>query len=117
MEDKKYYVGSISYCFPYDFRRTIQSDFGGVRHEELLGVLKKYSQLSMSEQEADEFICDLIRKHPYMENSMELVICIMRSDGKSKEFYNIITIKNDHLPQFVGDMRRLRKNEQKRRVL
>ena len=95
MKRKKYYVGSISYCFPYDFRRTIQSDFGGVCHEELLGVLEKYSKVYMSEREADKFICDLILKHPYMEDSMELTICIMRSDGKETEFYHIITIKND----------------------
>ena len=81
---KQYYISEyIKYCYPYDDRkRTIE-----------FGVLENYMGKMYSREEIDEIICEMIKKHPYIDNSMYLEINIVQKDDLEC-FYHMLKFKN-----------------------
>ena len=84
---KKYYINKIiSYCYPYDYSR-ITRDYG---------VLQQYMGREYNQEEIDKIICELIIRHPYVENSMQLDINIMWENQNASGYYHILTFRNDN---------------------
>lgn len=84
---KKYYINkTISYCYPYDYSRITQD----------YGVLQEYMGKEYSQEEIDKIICELIIRHPYVDNSMQLDINIMWENETSIGYYHILTFHNDN---------------------
>lgn len=94
---KKYYIeDTISYCYPNDYSQITEENYG---------VLQQYMGKQYNREEMDKIICELIIKHPYIENSMELDINIMWEDGSVTGYYHILTFKNDNYrKQKKGDL-------------
>jgi hypothetical protein len=99
-----YSISSISYCFPFDTsRHVLNRVFKSVSCEpELYGVLAPYIEKKMTEQEADDFLCEVIRKHPYIKDAMWLEIMVEWYDGSAAGIYQVLTIRNPN----HGDNRR-----------
>lgn len=84
---KKYYIDKfITYCYPYDIKRVTKN----------YGVLSKYMGRYFDRNEMDKIICELIMKHPYIENSMMLEISIMQKDERTIKFYHSLNFINDN---------------------
>ena len=84
---KKYYINKIiSYCYPYDYSR-ITKDYG---------VLKQYIGKKYSREEIDKIICELITKHPYIENALSLDINIMWGTENVEGYYQMLSFENDN---------------------
>lgn len=84
---KKYFISkSISYCYPEDYSRTTKN----------YGVLKQYINKKYNREEIDKIICELITKHPYIENSMDLEINIMWETKNAVGYYQMLTFENDN---------------------
>lgn len=83
---KKYFIDDyITYCYPFETSK-ITKDYG---------VLSKYIGKYFNRDETDEIICELIMRHPYIENSMVLNFRIMWKDENTTGFYHILNIRND----------------------
>lgn len=93
---KQYYINkTISYCYPDDYTR-LTKDYG---------VLKQYMDKKYSREEIDKIICELITKHPYVENAFSLDINIMWETEKIEGYYHILTFENDNFEQQTkGDL-------------
>lgn len=91
-----YSLDMITYCFPYGTRKFAWYR-GRKRNSgkpELHGVITPYIDKKMTEQEADEFLCEIIRRHPFMKDAMWLEFHVMWHDGNARGFYHPLTIKN-----------------------
>ena len=73
-----YTISSISYCFPFDITHPVMSRHGGCTHgnPDLYGVLAPWIGKKMTEAEADDLLCQLIRKHPFMKDAMNLSVLV-----------------------------------------
>lgn len=87
---KKYYIDSyITHYYPYDITRHIS--------DSAFGVLNKYMYKVYTRDEIDAIICELITRHPYIDNSMRLGIRIMWMDEhNTRGYYHILDIPNDN---------------------
>ena len=84
---KKYFINdTISYCYPNDYSRLTRN----------YGVLEQYMGKKYNREEIDKIICELITKHPYIENSMDLDINIMWEIGNSIGYYHMLSFENDN---------------------
>lgn len=84
---KKYFIDDYTtYCYPYETRKSTKD----------YGVLSKYIGKYFNRDEADKIICELIMRHPYIENSMEVEIKIMWKEKNMTGFYHILDIRNDN---------------------
>ena len=92
----KYYieVNSITYCYPYEVdKRAVD-----------YGVLNKYIGKEFSRKEIDKIIAKMILKHPYIDNSMDLKLSVMRKTEKFKSYYHILNFRNyNYEKQVKGD--------------
>ncbi len=89
---KKYYIDEfIAYCYPYETNKATEN----------YGVLAKYMGKYFNRNEMDKIICELIMKHPYVENSMRLEIRIMYKDERAYMcgFYHILDFQNDNFKE------------------
>lgn len=93
---KKYFISkTISYCYPYEHSRTTKD----------YGILEQYMGIRYSREEMDKIICELITKHPYIENSMGLGIDIMWETENAEGYYHILSFDNDDFElQPKGDL-------------
>lgn len=100
---KKYFISkTISYCYPYDYSRATTN----------YGILEQYMGKRYSREEMDKIICELITKHPYIENSMDLGINIMWETECAEGFYHMLSFDNDNYEeQPQGDLTIKYKNE------
>lgn len=92
----KYYieVKSITYCYPYEVDKKV-TDYG---------VLNKYIGKEFSRKEIDKIIAKMIINHPYIDNSMNLKLSVMRKTEKFKSFYHILDFRNyNYENQVKGD--------------
>ena len=69
-------VNSITYQYPYGIDKKV-TDYG---------VLNKYIGKEFSRKEIDKIIAKMILKHPYIDNSMNLKLSIMRKTAKVDSF-------------------------------
>ena len=84
---KQYFINDfIYYCYPYETSK-ITKDYG---------VLSEYIGKYFNRDEADEIICELIMRHPYIEKSMNLQIKMMWKERNITGFYHILDIRNDN---------------------
>lgn len=84
---KKYFIDNyITYCYPHEVKHIVKN----------YGVLSKYMGKQFDRDEADKIICELITRHPYIDNSMALEFRIMREDKNIEEFYQTVNIRNDN---------------------
>ena len=84
---KKYFIDDyITYCYPYETRKSTKD----------YGMLSKYIGKYFNRDEADKIICELIMRHPYIENSMEVELRIMWEEKNITGFYHILNFKNDN---------------------
>ena len=90
---KEYYIIKyISYCYPFEISKNTKN----------YGVLNDYIGKYYTQEEIDEIICEMIKRHPYIENSMNIKIEIERNveryvNGKrriAREFYHILDFRN-----------------------
>lgn len=86
---RKYYIDSISYCFPYETDVYLKN-----HQDKLYGCLLPYMDKEMTEEEADKLICELVMKHPMIEGAMWLEIPVIWKENNLCGFYHIITIRN-----------------------
>lgn len=77
-------VNSITYQYPYGIDKKV-TDYG---------VLNKYIGKEFSRKEIDKIIAKMILKHPYIDNSMNLKLSIMRKTAKVDSFYHILNFRN-----------------------
>lgn len=91
-----YTLDMISYCFPFDTSKRILNRINQRLYgqPELYGVLAPYVDKQMTEQEADDFLCEVIRKHPFVKDAMCLDIYVMWHDGNMSGFYQTLNIRN-----------------------
>lgn len=73
-----YAISSITYCFPFDTTRSAMNRHGGhvYGNPDQYGVLAPWIGKQMTEAEADDLLCQLIRKHPFMKDAMYLRIMV-----------------------------------------
>lgn len=71
---------SIKYCYPFETNKTATN----------YGVLEKYIGKKFSREEMDRIIAEMIIRHPYIENSMQLHLAIMRN----RSYYHILEFHN-----------------------
>jgi hypothetical protein len=84
---KKYYIDEhIRYCYPYKAREIVKE----------YGVLKEYIGKEYSRDEIDKIICELIMRHPYIENSMHIDISIMWKENNTIGYYHTLSFQNDN---------------------
>ena len=84
---KKYYINNvISYCYPYDYSKRTKD----------YGVLQQYMGKKYNREEIDKIICELVIRHPYIENSMNLDISIMWENENAIGYYHILNFRNDN---------------------
>ena len=84
---KKYFINKIiSYCYPNDYSR-ITKDYG---------VLKQYIGKKYTREEIDKIICELIIKHPYINNAHSLDINIMWEMENIEGYYQMLSFENDN---------------------
>lgn len=84
---KKYFIdGFITYCYPYDVSKATKN----------YGVLSEYMGKYFNRDEVDKIICELIMKHPYVENSMYLNLSVKWTDENVTGYYHILNFKNDN---------------------
>lgn len=84
---KKYYIDeSIRYCYPFEISKRTKEH----------GVLKEYIGKLYNRNEIDKIICELIMRHPYIENSMSLEIFILWKENNIKGYYHVLTFENDN---------------------
>lgn len=90
---KEYYINEhIAYCYPFEVSKRTKN----------YGVLNDYIGKYYTQEEIDEIICEMIKKHPYVENSMNIKIEIERKvercvNGKKRilrELYHILDFRN-----------------------
>ena len=78
---KKYFIDDfITYCYPYDVSRMTQN----------YGVLSNYIGKYFNRDEIDEIICELIMRHPYVENSISLHLSVQWTDGNTVGYYHFL---------------------------
>lgn len=79
----EYYIDErIEFCYPYE----------PSQYTNISGELQKHIRKMYSRDEMDEIICELIRRHPFIENSMHIKIYVRHNNN----FYHILTFKNDN---------------------
>jgi len=84
---KKYFIDDfITYCYPYDISKSIKD----------YGALSKYIGKYFNRDEMDKIICELIMKHPYVENSMWLQLSVQWIEENVTGYYHILNFKNDN---------------------
>jgi hypothetical protein len=84
---KKYFIdGFITYCYPYDIEKGTKD----------YGVLSKYIGKYFNRDEMDKIICELIMKHPYVENSMWLKLSVQWIEENITGYYHILNFRNDN---------------------
>lgn len=83
-----YSFDAISYCFPFDVNKRIYHD------DPNCGVLAPYIGKKMAEKEADDFLCEIIQRHPFMPDAMDLEIHMMWHEGNTSGFYQTLRMKN-----------------------
>lgn len=87
-----YAIGAIRYCFPFGTTQYVPLD---PQHpSQLCGVLTPYVGKQLTEAEADDLLCELIKKHPLMEGAMHVDVHVMRHDGNVESYYQTITSRN-----------------------
>ena len=88
---KRYFIDPyVSYYYPFDVSRHI-------RKSGEFGVLEKYMYKTYTRNEIDKIICELITKHPYIDNSMHLTVRIMWCNNqKIQGYYHILNLINDN---------------------
>jgi len=85
---KQYFFDKLMfYCYPYGTSQKVPC----------YGVLDKYMGKKFTRDEIDKIICKLITRHPYVSGSMSLELSISQADseGNYREYYHILTFKND----------------------
>lgn len=55
----------------------------------------EYSHVTMTRDQADDFVCRLVKGHPYMKDAMYLNFQIMWEENGACGFYHIINIRNE----------------------
>lgn len=84
---KQYYIDKhVTYCYPYETKKLTKE----------YGVLSKYIGKYFSRDEIDEIICELVMKHPYIENSMMLNLAVMWRDERIVGYYHTLDFRNDN---------------------
>lgn len=84
---KQYFIDDfITYCYPHDISRMTKD----------YGVLSKYIGKCFNRDEIDEIICELIMKHPYVDNSMNLKLSVMWGNGNIIGYYHVLNFENDN---------------------
>lgn len=84
---KYYKLTHISYCFPYETERFVdEKDFG---------VFKPYLHKKMTEKEADDLLCKIIKKHPFMEDAMFLKFHVSWIDSPRIGSYQVIYVRSE----------------------
>lgn len=89
-EDRFYINGLVDFCYPYK---------GGSATTAKFGVLRNYYGNLYTQDEIDEIICEMIKRHPYIDNSMDITITISRKfkddDGEeSSDMYKCLRFPN-----------------------
>lgn len=85
---KKYFINDfITYCYPCNTEKRVKSDYG---------VLSKYMDKYFNRDEIDKIICELITKHPYIENSMRLKLTVNWKENNTVGYYHILNFENDN---------------------
>ena len=81
-----YYIDSIiRYKYPSKTSRTT-TDYG---------VLSDYIGVMYNRSDIDDIICELIKHHPYVDNSMSIEINIMWKKGNTDGYYHALNFIND----------------------
>lgn len=84
---KKYFIDTnITYCYPYNISHKT-TDYG---------VLSRYVGKCFNRDKIDEIICELITRHPYVENSMRLNISVKWKENNTIGFYHNLCFENDN---------------------
>lgn len=98
MNEVYYRLTNVTYCFPYNTTRYIVNRFSkdclSEENHKLLGVLAPYIQKKMTEQEVDEFLCKIIKNHPYMKDAIYVEITVDRYTKNYIENYQTLMIRN-----------------------
>lgn len=97
MNEAYYGIVSVSYCFPFCTTQWLLNRFGDINTDMVnMGVLKKYIGVQMTREEADELLCTIIKRHPFIPHAMELEVEIDRIVADSSfETYQTLTIRRD----------------------
>lgn len=89
--EKIFFVRNVYCCFPYGVSQRIPSG--------KLGVLDKYCGVDLDEQQADDFVCKLIKKHPYIEDATSIQVNVewrYTECQNTTGIYHVITIENEN---------------------
>lgn len=89
-----YTLGCVRYCFPFDIERFAYTE-GRKKDVALLGVLEPWAGREMSESEADEFLCEMIRRKPAIDGAMSVSVSVMRHHENMVSFYQTLVFRTD----------------------
>ena len=90
-----YWISTIRCCLPCEEPITIYSCGNDEENKpEYYGVLKDYVDRDLTMEEADDLIAKMIKRHPIMDNVMELDIHFELDDGEYVEFYHMLNFVN-----------------------
>ena len=77
-------VDYCSYCYPFESDRTV--DFSK--------LFPNIDVENMTETEIDDWICSLIKQHPYIDGCMRIEFTIRRFNGLGWAVYHSLTFRN-----------------------
>ena len=84
-----YYLipAQISVVFPSSVSRAIEDE----------GVLTSYVERLYSREQMDEIICEMVKRHPYVEGALYIDIPILWQDDNGVQgFYHRLRFLNDN---------------------
>lgn len=97
--EKVYYIESVSCCMPYYTECTTYN----------YGVLERYIDKEYSRSGIDKIIAEMIIKHPYINGSMFVRVCIEykyfdeKRNRKIKGIYHNLRFDNDNYKNQTED--------------
>lgn len=94
---KMYFISDyVFYCYPYDTSKRTKD----------YGVISEYIGKQFTRDEIDKIICELITRHPYIDNAMFLEIHVMwKSNKNGKGYYHSLKFMNyNHRQQTKGSL-------------
>jgi hypothetical protein len=81
--DRVFYIDfdSIRMCYPYEVSKRVAGGFG---------KLEEYRDKKYTMMEMNRIIAELIQNPPYIPESMDLTICVLRG----RAYHHILSFKN-----------------------
>ena len=89
---KKYFISNdITYLYPHEISENVKE----------YGVLSAYMGKYYDRDEIDKIMCEMIMRHPYIENSVMLTFSVMYvyTENNVRGYYQHFCFKNDNYKQ------------------